>query len=227
MKTTRIPPLLAAALVGALTTTAAHAQAAPKMKMTTDIPSSIRTPDKVQTRLGTLKFTDGFPDDATVQKVYDNLDFQHAVQAYLTGLSAVSIEGARMGLAGLGPANQTVAISETLLDSKSLFLTANTTTPYTVVYLDLTNGPLVMEVPPMILGPLDDAWFRWVTDVGITGPDKGKGGKYLLLPPGYKGQTPDGYFVAHSRTFEHLLFFRTLNGFSGFRVHRKVLSRKQ
>jgi hypothetical protein len=227
MKSTRIPLLAAAALVGSVATTAAHAQTPPKMKMSTDIPSSITTPDEVQTRLGTLKFTDGFPDDATVQKVYDNLDFQHAVQAYLTGLPAVSIQGGRLGLIGLGPANQTVAISETLLDSKSLFLTPNTTSPYTVVFLDLTNGPLVMEVPPMVLGPLDDAWFRWVTDVGITGPDKGKGGKYLLVPPGYKGQIPDGYFVARSRTFEHLLFFRTLNGFSGFRVHRKVLSRKQ
>src|SRR5215468_1839240 len=177
-----------AALIGAVTTTAAHAQAAPKMKLSTDIPSSITTPDEVQTRLGTLKFTDGFPDDATVQKVYDNLDFQHALQAYLMGLPAVSIQGFRMGLAGLGPANQTVAISETLLDSKSLFLTANTTTPYTVVSLDLTNGPLVMEVPPEVLGPLDDAWFRWVTDVGITGPDKGKGGKYSFLPHVFEGR---------------------------------------
>ena len=210
LKTTmQTETIIAAALVAALAFTTAHGADAPKMKMTTDIPSSITIPDEVPTRLGTLKFTDGFPDDATVQKVYDNLDFQHAVQAYLTGLPAVSIQGGRLGLTGLGPANQTVAISETLLDSKSLFLTANTTTPYTVVWLDLTNGPLVMEVPPMILGPLDDAWFRWVTDVGITGPDKGKGGKYLLLPPGYKGQIPDGYFVAHSRTFEQLLFFRT------------------
>jgi hypothetical protein len=189
---------IAAALVCAVAFTTARGADAPTMKMTTDIPSSITIPDEVPTRLGTLKFTDGFPDDTTAQKVYDNLDFQHAVQAYLTGLPAVSIQGGRLGLTGLGPANQTVAISETLLDSKSLFLTANTTTPYTVVWLDLTNGPLVMEVPPMILGPLDDAWFRWVTDVGITGPDKGKGGKYLLLPPGYKGQIPDGYFVAHS-----------------------------
>src|SRR5882762_8812258 len=149
--------IIAAALVCALAFTTAHGADAPKMKMTTDIPSSITIPDEVPTRLGTLKFTDGFPDDATVQKVYDNLDFQHAVQAYLTGLPAVSIQGGRLGLTGLGPANQTVAISETLLDSKSLFLTANTTTPYTVVWLDLTNGPLVMEVPPMILGPLDDA----------------------------------------------------------------------
>jgi hypothetical protein len=100
-------------------------------------------------------------------------------------------------------------ISETLLDSKSLFLTANTTTPYTVLRLDLTKGPVVLEVPPMVLGPMDDAWFRWVTDVGFTGPDKGKGGKYLLLPPGYKGEIPDGYFVARSRTFGNLLFFRT------------------
>src|SRR6267154_5024776 len=210
LKTTmQTETIIAAALVAALTTTAAHAQAAPKMKMTTDIPSSITIPDEVPTRLGTLKFTEGFPDDATVQNVYDNLDFQPAVQAYLTGLPAVSIQGGRLGLTGLGPANQTVAISETLLDSKSLFLTANTTTPYTVVWLDLTNGPLVMEVPPMILGPLDDAWFRWVTDVGITGPDKGKGGKYLLLPPGYTGAVPDGYFVARSRTVGNLLFFRT------------------
>src|SRR5262245_17860261 len=142
MKTTRIPPIFASALVGVLTSTVAHAQAAPKMKMTTDIPSSITTPNEVQTRLGTLKFTDGFPDDATVQKVYDNLDFQHAVQAYLMGLPAVSIQGLRLGATGLGPANQTVAISETLLDSKSLFLTPNTTTPYTVVWLDLKNGPV-------------------------------------------------------------------------------------
>ena len=96
--------------------------------MTTDIPKSITTPDSVETRLGTLKFRDGFPDDATVQKVYDNLDFQRGVQAYLIALPAVSIEGARKGVSGFGTVNQTVLISEQLLDSKSLFLTANTTT---------------------------------------------------------------------------------------------------
>jgi len=201
--------ILAAALVGALTATDAHAQAAPKMKMSTDIPSSITTPDEVQTRLGTLKFTDGFPDDATVEKCYDNLAFQRGVEAYLSALPAVSTEGARRAVTELGAANQTVLISETFLDSKSLFLTANTTTPYTVLWLDTTQGPVVLEIPPEVLGPMDDAWFRWVTDVGMTGPDKGKGGKYLLLPPGYKGEVPEGYFVAHSRTFGNLLFFRT------------------
>ena len=187
----------------------ASAQKPTRMKMTTDIPPSITTPDKVETRIGTLKFFDGFPDRATVEKVYDNLDFQRGVQAYLTALPAVSIEGFRKSYTGIGPVNQTVLISEELLDSKSLFLTANTTTPYTVLYLDTKDGPLVLEIPPEVLGPIDDAWFRWVSDVGITGPDKGAGGKYLLLPPDYKGDIPDGYFVMRSRTFGNLMFFRT------------------
>jgi len=125
MKTARTKILLTVALVWALAATAAQAQTAPKMKMTTDIPPSITTPDKVETRIGTLKFFDGFPDSATVEKVYDNLDFQRGVQAYLIALPAVSIEGARKAVTGFGSVNQTVLISEQLLDSKSLFLTAN------------------------------------------------------------------------------------------------------
>jgi hypothetical protein len=186
----------------------ANAQA-PKMKMTTDIPPSLVTPNTVETRIGTLKFTDGFPDDATAAKVYDNLDFQRGVQAYLAALPAVSIEAFLKGFNEFGSVNQTVLISEQLLDARSLFLTANTTTPYTLLYLSTKDGPLVVEVPPEVLGPIDDAWFRWVTDVGITGPDKGKGGKYLLLPPGYTGAVPEGYFVARPRTIGNLLFFRT------------------
>jgi hypothetical protein len=178
-------------------------------KMTTPPPPGVAAPDKVETRLGTLKFTDGFPDDATVQKCYDNLDFQRGMQAYLAALPAVSLEAARRGFAQFGPANQTVLITETLMDSKSLFLTANDNTPYTLVSLDLKDGPLVVEIPPGALGPIDDCWFRWVTDIGVTGPDKGKGGKYLLLPPGYQGEVPEGYFVARSRTIGNLLFFRT------------------
>jgi hypothetical protein len=95
--------LTAAALGYAMALTPAHGADAPKMKMTTETPASITTPDEVKTRLGTLKFTDGFSDQATAQACYDNLDFQHAVQAYLAGLPAVSVEGIRQGLSGLGP----------------------------------------------------------------------------------------------------------------------------
>ncbi|MCK1474439.1 DUF1254 domain-containing protein, partial [Bradyrhizobium sp. 197] len=188
--------------------TPAHAQS-PKMKMTTETPPYLVTPNTVETRIGTLKFIDGFPDEATAAKVYDNLDFQRGVQAYLAALPAVSIEAFLKGFAEFGSVNQTVLISEQLLNAKSLFLTANTTTPYTLLYLSTKDGPLVVEIPPEVLGPIDDAWFRWVSDVGITGPDKGKGGKYLLLPPGYTGAVPDGYFVARPRTIGNLLFFRT------------------
>jgi hypothetical protein len=91
----------------------------PKMKMTTDIPAAITTPDSVETRLGTLKFFDGFPDEATVQEVYDNLDFERGVQAFLTAMPGASAYALREGLRSQGADNQTVLITENLMDSKS------------------------------------------------------------------------------------------------------------
>ncbi len=181
-----------------------------KHKMTTEIPASITTPDSVATRLGMLQFFDGFPDDATVQTVYDNLDFQRGVQAYLTALPAASMFATRAGFRTFGPDNQTVLIAESLLDSHTLGLTANTETVYNFDWLDTKDGPLVVEVPPRVLGMVNDAWGRFVTDVGNAGPDKGEGGKYLLLPPGYAGDVPDGYFVVRSRTHGHVMVFRGL-----------------
>src|SRR5262245_51761442 len=119
-----------------------------KPRMATDIPPSITIPNRVETRLGTLKFFDGFPDDATVEKVYDNLDLQRGVQAFLTAMPAASLSAMREGLRSIGMNNHTVAIFETLMDSKSLFLTANTESIYTVGWLDLKDGPLVVESPP-------------------------------------------------------------------------------
>ena len=178
-------------------------------KMTTPIPPGIAIPDKVETRFGTLNFFDGFPDNASVQKLFDNLDFQRAEQAYLLALPALSQAGLRKGLLGLGPANYTVAITETLMDSRSLFLTASTK-PYTIIQLDLHDGPLVLEAPPNVQGAIDNMWYNWVTDIGFTGPDKGKGGKYLILPPGYNGTVPDGYFVVRSQTLNDALFWQSL-----------------
>src|SRR5512137_1415786 len=112
---------------------AATASLGKDYRMTTPMPPGVASPDKVETRLGTLRFFDGFPDKATAEKCYDNLDFQRGVQAYLAALPANSVEALRRGITGFGPANQTVLISETLLDSKSLFLTANDNTVYTLV----------------------------------------------------------------------------------------------
>ena len=170
-------------------------------KYATPMPPGVASPDKVETRLGTLTFFDGFPDNATAQKLFDNLDYQRAVQAYLLALPPVNQAANRNAIRALGPVNGTVPIFEQLVDSRSVFLTANDNTVYSWAWLDLTKGPLVLEVPPKVLGGVDDMWYRWVVDVGITGPDKGRGGKYLFLPPGYTGNVPTGYLVVRPRTF--------------------------
>ena len=103
MKTAHLPLLVATALVCVLATGTALAQTAPKLKMTTDIPAEITTPDSVETRLGTLKFFDGFPDKETTQKVYDNLDFQRGVQAFLTCIGGASASAIRHALREVRP----------------------------------------------------------------------------------------------------------------------------
>ena len=60
-----------------------------------------------------------------------------------------------------------------------------------------------------MLGTFNDQWYRWVVDVGMTGPDKGRAGQYLILPSGYQGEVSDGYFVARSKAYEMFLAFRT------------------
>jgi len=100
-------------------------------------------------------------------------------------------------------------ITEDLMDSKPLFLTANTSTLYVAPSLNLKEtGPIVMEVPPGMLGAFNDAWFRYVDDIGPLGPDKGKGGKYLVIPPGYDAELPSGYFNVQPRTYRVWVFMR-------------------
>ena len=178
-------------------------------KYTTETPPGIASPDKVETRFGALNFFDGFPDKPSVEKLYDNLDFQRAVQAYLLAIPAVSQAANRNAICELGPADTTVPIFEQLMDSRSIFLTANDNTVYSWTWLDLHDGPLVVEVPPKVLGAINDMWYRWVIDVGITGPDKGEGGKYLLLPPGYKGEEPKGYFIVRPQAFSNWMPWRS------------------
>ena len=176
---------LTAALVCMLSVANAHGQTAPKMKMTTDLPPEITTPDSVETPLGTLRFFDGLPDKATVQKVYDNLDFSRGVDVFLNTLSATSTLANIDGLKSVGCDNYCAVIHENRVDAKTLLLTPNTQTATLWAFMDLKDGPLVVETPPGVLGLFDDAWMRYVVDIGFIGPDKGKGGKYLFLPPDY------------------------------------------
>jgi hypothetical protein len=168
---------------------------------TTAPPASILTPDKVETRIGTLDFKDGMPSKETIEKIYDNLDFTHAFQAFVNTFQGVSIAAFHKGFQSVGVKDNEVLIFSDLMDASSLFLTANADTIYTLGMLDLSKGPMVLELGPKMLGAIDDQWFRWVIDLGAPGPDRGEGGKYLILPPGYEGNVPaGGYFVARART---------------------------
>ncbi len=173
------------------------------------VPPSITTPDKVESRIGTLKFKDGMPSQDTLDKVYDNLDFTHAFEAFVNAMQGVNTHGLHQGLLNAGVKDNELLVTSDLMDSKSLFLTANADTVYAGGFLDLTRGPMVLETPPKFLGALNDYWGRWVIDLGGPGPDRGLGGKYLILPPGYDGQMPEGgFFTARAKTTHVLVFGR-------------------
>jgi hypothetical protein len=188
--------------------TAAAALAIVVLTMTTSaqIPPAITTPDKVETSIGTLEFKDGAPSAATVQKVRDSLDYVRGVDAFMNSFSGASAFAIRKGFQGIGAEDNTVVIFSELMDSNSLFLTPNADTIYTLAALDLSKGPLVVEVPPAQLGTINDMWFGWVIDIGFPGPDRGEGGRYLIVPPGYDGPLPDsGFNVGHAKT-NHVLY---------------------
>ena len=194
-----------------LVASAAFAKEAPTPKYSAKVPQNILTPDKMKSQLlGDLEFFDGMPSDATVKKAYDFLDLSRGVDTFLNGMPATSIYAMLEGLkdAGLEPGD--VGIFEDLMDARTLFLTANSTTPYIFGEIDLKDGPVVVDIRVPVLGMVDDAFFRFVTDIGLTGPDQGKGGKYLFVGPDYKGKIPDGYIVIKSSTYRHWLFLRVL-----------------
>ena len=176
-----------------------------------EVLKSISTPDKVETSIGTLKFLDGAPLPETAQKVYDYLDTMRGVDAFMKGIPGASLHGLMTANWSIGAKEcHQVMMMETLADSKPLYLTMNTSTLYVIPTLDLKrDGPTVLEMPAGLLGVIHDAWFRYQEDVGPAGPDKGKGGKFLVLPPDYEGDIPEGYFVVRSRSYDVWVLLRT------------------
>jgi len=200
--------MVVTAIVTILVTGVVTMAAAQTFRMTTAIAPGVATPNRLDTSIGTLNLSDGVPATDTIEKIYDNLDRSRALQAYLLAIPIVNQAGMRDSLRQFGPDNQTNVIWETLVDSKTVELTANDNTIYNFIWLDTKQGPLAVEIPPKVLGSINDFWYRWVADVGITGADKGNGGKYLVLPPGYQGEIPAGYFVLRPNTYGNWMFFR-------------------
>ncbi len=180
------------------------------MAVTNETIDAISTPERLDTRLGILEFVDGVPSRATVETVYDQLDFVHGLNAFLDGYAGASAYAVRKGFHDAGAADNEVIVFSGLMGSESLFLTANADTVYFVGIVDLTAGPMVVETPPEALGVFDDMWWRWIVDFGLSGPDRGEGGRFLLVPPGYGGPLPDsGFHVAQARTTRALMLGRS------------------
>src|SRR4029450_2258075 len=118
-----------------------------------------------------------------------------AGDALINGYPLVSQQALRKGFIAAGINDNEFIVTPNLMDSKSLFLTANADTYYFRGYLDLTKGPLVVEAPPGALGIFDDMTWKWICDFGLPGPDRGEGGKYLIVPPGYDGTVSEGGYI--------------------------------
>jgi hypothetical protein len=194
------PLILAVAIAAAVTpTTFAAAQ------------SGVPSPT-VKTRIGDLTYEAGFPTAETVQKLYDELDFQRAVLAHQYAETLVSYNEINVGLkGGVGGREGDMYVTQRLPDPHGIALTPNTTTIYAMAFLDLAKeGPVVVEVTPGSYGAFFDLWQLPIAGVGPIGEDKGKGGKFLVLPIDHKGAVPEGYFPVKSRTTLAAYFARGL-----------------
>src|SRR6266852_5385211 len=168
--------------------------------------------------LANLPFAEGRPTAETTQKVHDELLFQRATQTYLWAMPLINTLGMQVGSEKtFGAGYNVLPIWKKRLDAKTLVTTPNSDVLYAMSYVDLgKDGPLVMDAPPELQGILLDFWQRPIPvdggkffgDVGFAGPDAGKGGKFLLLPPGYKGEVPEGYYVYRSATNNAFIFLR-------------------
>jgi hypothetical protein len=155
-------------------------------------------------------FEGGYPDAETIQRAYDDADLSRAVQAYKFFYPSVSFEGTWRGnLAEGAVPNQVFLLLEGT--PRQLVFTPNSDTPYSGLPLDLTDGPIVVELPPgPLMGAANDLNQRWVSDLGLPGPDAGKGGKHLFVPPGYAQAIPGGYHVGQSTTNRVLILVRSI-----------------
>lgn len=170
-----------------------------------------------------LPFQGGFPAADASQKLRDQADYQRAITAYRFWYPTVSIEGMFSGNREHGIRD---GESMPILSARPhhLIFTANSDTPYAGGAIDVKEGPYVIEMPPgPFVGLANDHHQGWVLDLGLTGPDKGQGGKHLVLPPGYKGEVPKGYFVGTSPTYKVFVAIRSLPVKGDLKVARDAL----
>ena len=173
--------------------------------------------ETVKTRIGDLKFShdfkNGYPTKQTVKKLYEEMDFQRACQAYLWSLPLVAIAEWQSEHEKVFGANDGDLVIYTTYKDKLGILTANVTTPYVFSFVNLANtGPLVVDLQP---GPNASAilnfWQKAISDMGAMGPDKNRGGKYLIVPPGDDIPDVKGYYMVRMDHMNTWIGIRSLN----------------
>jgi hypothetical protein len=164
----------------------------------------------VETRFGDFDFVGGFPTPKTARRLYEMRTFNRALEVYAEQMPGVSMFQIRKGLASFGArASHQIVVWKTLMDARTELLTGNSETVYAMGFLDLRrDGPTVIDAPPGILGGLSEMWQAELIGIGPTGADKGKGGRFLILPPDYQGTPPSGYILATSQTYGVLVGLR-------------------
>ena len=162
---------------------------------------------------GKVTMDGDLPARSAVPRLFNELDFQQATQAYLWALPLVAYaQWQKETYDKFGAHSGDIVVYTTWKDKLGI-LTANATTPYILGFVELDKtGPLVIDMPAgPTAGGVGDFWQRAMIDMGQTGPDKGQGGKYLIIPPGSKAPAGvKGYYVAQSETNNILVGFRVL-----------------
>ena len=140
---------------------------------------------------------------------------RRAVEAVVWGMPAVNYDLMLQAAIGANAKTNQIVYWSRLPDWKNQTLTPNPDVIYLMPLFDTKEvGPMVMEIPPAgpagsITGSIDDGWQTALEDVGPAGADKGEGGKYLILPPGYKDETPKGYIALQSPTYQSYALLRS------------------
>ena len=231
--------LITTALAAALATQAWAQQAAPINLFKDAGPKQTNkdfkpAPDEIETDFGTLKFDlEAFPTAEATRKLYDQMDLQRATQAYMDFIPHMSVYGivkSHIRDFGFKTSSDIVVAAGPGWRPSELYLTGNNATVYACASLDLKiDGATVVDIPPGMYGTADDAAFKFLVDFGSVGPDKGKGGKYLFLPPGYEGDVPEGYFAVRSPSYRVWVMMRGFGevgtgdqAVDWFRKHLKV-----
>ena len=172
--------------------------------------------------LASLPFKNDYPTSETTITLDEELYFQRAVQAYLWALPAVNMYAMKEGLGKVsGDGYNVMSVFENRLKPNTIITTPNSDVIYGLGFADLSkSGPLVLDASSNLQALLDDFWHRplvgpniggrqYLGDVGIPGPDRGKGGKYLIIPDDYDGEIDDSkYFVYRSKTNGVFIFVR-------------------